>query len=121
MRQGHKPVNDAQLMGNIKTQWGTLYNQVTAGTNVRPSFLAALTANESGGDPLASRFEPRVFAHLGRVFTGKEANYGSIIPSDLLRAMISSDPPPEPIGTSAGYVYQFTHTLQRLEALATSW
>src|SRR3972149_4812524 len=33
-------------------------------SSVLPEFLGALTANESGGNPGAARFEPAVYRHL---------------------------------------------------------
>jgi hypothetical protein len=47
-------------------------------TRVPAEFLAALTANESGGDPQANRFEPGVYQHLKSVAEGLTASYGSI-------------------------------------------
>ena len=48
-----------------------------------PEFLAALTALESGGDPLAARFEPSVYEHLKAVASGKAPRYGGIPASNL--------------------------------------
>jgi hypothetical protein len=45
---------------------------------VSAEFLAALTANESGGDPSASRFEPGVYQHLKSVAEGLATCYGNI-------------------------------------------
>ncbi|HXJ95039.1 MAG TPA: hypothetical protein VMT20_19535 [Terriglobia bacterium] len=50
---------------------------------VPSEFLAALTANESGGDARASRFEPGVYQHLKSVAEGRVASYGSIAKSLL--------------------------------------
>jgi hypothetical protein len=45
---------------------------------VRAEFLGALTANESGGDPTAVRFEPSVYRHLKAVAAGECPRYGGI-------------------------------------------
>ncbi len=50
---------------------------------VPAEFLAALTANESGGDTHAKRFEPGVYEHLKRVAAGQVTSYGSIVKSLL--------------------------------------
>src|SRR5271169_2016242 len=50
---------------------------------VPAEFLAALTANESGGDPQATRFEPGVYQHLKSVAQGRVASYGAISKSLL--------------------------------------
>jgi len=52
-------------------------------SSVPPEFLAALTANESGADPKAVRFEPAVYRHLRAVADGRNPTYGGIGPKDL--------------------------------------
>ena len=47
-------------------------------SSVRAEFLGALTANESGGDPTAVRFEPSVYRHLKAVAAGERPRYGGI-------------------------------------------
>jgi len=47
-------------------------------SSVRAEFLGALTANESGGDPTAVRFEPSVYCHLKAVAAGERPRYGGI-------------------------------------------
>jgi hypothetical protein len=46
-------------------------------------FLGALTANESGGDSTAVRFEPAVYRHLKDVATGQSSRYGGVHLQDL--------------------------------------
>lgn len=48
-----------------------------------PAFLAALTANESGGNPDAARFEPAVYRHLQAVTAGQRTAYAGVRASDL--------------------------------------
>ena len=57
---------DERLMNYIRVRWGRLIESETSGSIIRPAFLAALIANESGGDPRKTRFEPRVFKVLQR-------------------------------------------------------
>ncbi len=52
-------------------------------SSVPPEFLGALTANESGGNPKAARFEPAVYAHLKAVAEGKSPVYSGIEARDL--------------------------------------
>lgn len=112
-------MTDAELMQNIKTQWGMLFNQVTASfPAVKPSFLAALTANETGGDPNASRFEPAVFGKLGRVVTGNLDSYGSITAAQLLEFAVPTADAPASIEMAR---FVFANNLTRLRDLATSW
>ncbi len=47
-------------------------------SSVPVEFLAALTANESGGDGRAVRFEPEVYDHLAAVSQGARPAYGAI-------------------------------------------
>lgn len=91
-------MTDQELMQNIKAQWGALFVQVTQDSAIKPAFLAALTANESAGNPAASRYEPRVLGELAEVFVGRKANYGTITTAELA-------------GISVDYMI----------ALATSW
>lgn len=63
-----------RLIGSVKGY----ISEITVDIKVPAEFLAALTANESGGDPHATRFEPGVYQHLKNVAEGRVASYGSI-------------------------------------------
>ena len=52
-------------------------------SSVPPAFLGALTANESGGDPRVTRFEPTVYRHLKAVADGQSVAFGSIEVEEL--------------------------------------
>jgi hypothetical protein len=52
-------------------------------SSVPPEFLGALTANESGGDPNAVRFEPAVYSHLKALATGKSSVYSGFRVAEL--------------------------------------
>src|SRR5437016_11821734 len=56
-------------------------------SSVPPEFLGALTANESGGNARAARFEPAVYRHLGAVIAGESPAYGSLA-ADALQAKL---------------------------------
>ncbi len=65
-------------MARIRRCWGALLDQACRTAAVPPEFLAALVANESGGNPRAARFESGVFRHLQAVREGGEQAYGSL-------------------------------------------
>jgi len=77
-------MTDQELMQAIKTQWGELLDSSCKASSVPPAFLAALIANESGGNPDAKRFEPGVLAHLFAVLLNRQAAYGSIGCADIV-------------------------------------
>lgn len=74
---------ESSLMRKIFRRCHRAIVAASEGTPLPPEFLVALTANESGGNPRASRFEPGVFAHLMAVASGKAAAYGSISFAEL--------------------------------------
>jgi hypothetical protein len=71
-------MTDEKLMQRIRARWGKTISEAAHLSSVAPKFLAALTANESCGDPNASRFEPAVYRHLCDVRAGKRPNYGAV-------------------------------------------
>ncbi len=77
-------MSDQELMQAVKTKWGELIDSTGKVSSVQPAFLAALIANESGGNPDAKRFEPKVFADLGQVLLNRKAFYGSIGRNELI-------------------------------------
>lgn len=62
-------------MQHIHDKWGALIAAAAHTTTVTESFLAALVAGESNGDPTAKRFEPSVFERLLEVCVGKRAAF----------------------------------------------
>lgn len=70
-----------RLIGSVKGY----VSEITGDIKVPAEFLAALTANESGGDPHATRFEPGVYQHLKNVAEGRVTSYGNIGKSLLER------------------------------------
>src|ERR1039458_9572978 len=63
-------MTNAELMKGIHTQWGPLLAKAGVASSVPSAFLAALIANESGGNPSATRFEPNVYDRLRKVKPG---------------------------------------------------
>ena len=70
-------------MAGIRQRWGPILASSCRLSSVPESFLAALVANESGGDPAARRFEVGVFKHLRAVAAGTEPHFGSIVARHL--------------------------------------
>jgi hypothetical protein len=97
VREGFLKLDPAQLeaekalMAYIHGQWGALIRAATQNSRLQisESFLAALIANESGGDADAKRLEKKVFAELMQVSQGRKPNWGSITLSDI--QSLSSD------------------------------
>jgi len=92
--------------GNIRT--------ACLGSSVSESFLAALVANESGGNLSAKRFESAVLVSLWQVLLGRTANFGSIGRADLVRYVAGNDGTTMPANLPVD-------AFQRVDALATSW
>ena len=65
-------------MLRIKTRWGPAIQEACKYSSVPQEFLAALIAGESGGNPDAQRFEPRVFRKLSVVRAGLLREYAGI-------------------------------------------
>jgi hypothetical protein len=105
---------DLALMQNIQKLWATELAAAVGGTAVSEAFLAALVANESGGNADAVRFEPAVFSELAEVILGTRKGYSPAgIHHTLGRVELLDFI--EPAGVS-----DFTDCLERLAELATS-
>jgi hypothetical protein len=66
------------LVRRVYTRCDEFIQEACGSSSVRPEFLGALTANESGGDLAAVRFEPSVYRHLRAVAAGESRRYGGI-------------------------------------------
>lgn len=71
------------LMQVIKQRFATLIRSAVAGTPIPESFLAALTAGESGGDLLVSRYEGYELSQFALVLCAKRPNYQGITSPQL--------------------------------------
>jgi hypothetical protein len=106
------------LMTGIHAKLGATIAAACKMSSAQPDFLAALIANESGGDSNAKRFERGVLDSLWSVLQGRAANFGSIGMDDINSyIMLNLVLPP----TAAEVRNWFTDSLQRLDSLATSW
>lgn len=70
-------------MTRVRTSYAQHLTDATQKSLIVPEFLAALTANESGGNHQAQRFEPGVYRRLEDVAAGRLASYGGITKSML--------------------------------------
>lgn len=112
------------LMQTIRGKWHAEIDQAAALTGVPADFLAALIANESGGNPSAKRFERGVLASLWEVLQGRSAAFGSIGAQDLRLYILSGEMAPVvggPDNTIAYFDAAVHRAMQRLDSLATSW
>lgn len=105
---------DLTLVQAIRGHWQADIRAAIEHTIVPEQFLAALIANETGGDSSAVRFERAVFSELAEVILGKRKAYSPPgIQHPLVRTELVNYV--EPAGTS-----DFTDCLERLAELATS-
>lgn len=109
-------MTDLELMQKIKVDWGLQIAAACAVSSVPAAFLAALIANESGGNVNAKRIEHGVLASLWEVLLGRTAAYGSIKRLDLVAYVAGVTVPT--INAPANLPGD---AFQRLDALAASW
>ena len=67
-----------RLVRRVFARCDGFIQEACGSSSVRPEFLGALTASESGGNPAAVRFEPSVYRHLKAVAAGESPRYGGI-------------------------------------------
>jgi hypothetical protein len=121
---------EARLIGRVYNRCQAFIAAACAASSVPPEFLGALTANESGGNPKAARFEPAVYLHLKSVAADASPHFGGITPA-ALGAEVADLLHPKAATFHARYltaVFGANHqrTLEALEdealrELATSW
>jgi hypothetical protein len=70
-------MTEQELMDRIKREWGSMISNACHSSSVPEAFIAALIANESGGNPRKIAFEPRVYGHLMDVREGRAIRYGA--------------------------------------------
>lgn len=103
---------DVALMAKIRASYGSAISEACTTTPVTVAFLAALIANESGGNRDAKRFEPAVLISLWNVLQGRATAFGKYTGANLL-AFIQSP--------ASGVTSSATQAMVRLDSLATSW
>jgi hypothetical protein len=111
------PDPNTALMQRIRDAWGLKIAQACAGSSVPPAFVAALIANESGGNVNAKRYEPLVCGHLAAVISGKAAAYD---PPGARRALGAQDLQ-QYLSDSAESAGPGSTPIHRLADLATSY
>jgi hypothetical protein len=109
-------MSNLELMQSIKTKWNAEISSASSTSSVPTAFMAALIANESGGDPHAKRFEKGVLASLWEVLLGRKAAFGSIGGTDLVQFINQSKG--FPVNTPLAIP---SDVFQRFDSLATSW
>lgn len=111
---------NVDLMAKVHTRWAEVIEITCRSSSIPPAFLAALIANESGGDPNVTRFESGVLGSLWQVLTGRKTAYGSITRSDLYLFAL-----PKEIPAIAGDLSEiatvFSGSFDNLGSLATSF
>jgi hypothetical protein len=112
-------MTDQEMMLKISLMMGEEIREAIAGTPFSESFVAALVANESGGDVYATRFESSVFTSLAAVLIAHKPSFGSIGAQDLMKACW----PESQVNSHTGHqpVWGFQQALLALVNLATSW
>ena len=66
------------LLATVRERCHVVMGKACQYSSVPVGFLAALVANESGGNAQARRFEPAVYRHLKRLAEGHSSRYGGI-------------------------------------------
>ncbi len=121
---------DRDLMLHIYEQCHAHIVGAATGSHVLPEFLAGLTANESGGNAQARRFEPGVFEHLKAVAEGRATQFGAIRAKNLEEAEreVEAIKSPEYHARFLNTVFAATHVLSiselqedALRVFASSW
>jgi len=101
--------DELALMQSIRFKWKPQLEIAVSGTAIPEAFLAALVANESGGEPDAKRFEPNVLGKLWAVLLDRAPRYGSLKKSDVLEYVQPTE------------LTSLTDGFRNLDDLATSW
>lgn len=109
-------MNDQELMQSIKTKWGAEIDRAVGVGSA--SFLAALVANETGGNPNATRFEKNVLASLWNVLLARVPHFGSI---DRAAVLAYLGPSLQQAPSGAYVTSDFFDTCTRFDSLATSY
>lgn len=80
-----KDLHDRRLMRRVYLCWGRLVRSVCQSSPFPPEFLAALLANESGGDASLSHFHPSIHQRLLAVQSGELLHYAGVTRDELDR------------------------------------
>jgi hypothetical protein len=108
------PPAELHLMQRVFDRCSAAISKACSFSSVPAAFLGALTANESGGDATAVRFEPAVYAHLAAVSRGERHAYGSITEPELDSEIADLLHP-----KAASYHERFLDVMDSLQSAAT--
>jgi hypothetical protein len=75
--------DDRRLMRRIYYQWDEALRDACRWSSVPAEFLATLIANESGGEPGRTQFQPQVYRGLLAVRSGEQLHYATVTREDL--------------------------------------
>ena len=78
---------ETALMKLIRDTLGAQIRAAVAGTPIPESFVAALVANESGGNLAATRYEAAELGRFALVLAGKRESYQGIVKATLSAAL----------------------------------
>lgn len=118
-------LEETALMHSIHTKFAAEIQQAAAGSSVPAEFLAALVANETGGNPQEIRFEKGVLASIWEVLQGRASHFGSLNHDDIfsyVSALMNGSIQPADVGPAKEWGrQQISQVLLRIDSLATSW
>ena len=129
-RASRRATAERRLMRRVFDRCHALLEEACARSSVPVEFLAALTANESGGNPRAARFEPAVYRHLAAVASGASPAYAGLQAGDLSAELAAMLHPKSDAYHARYLIAPFGANHQRdlaaledaaLRDLATSW
>lgn len=86
-REGARARAEQKLVARVLERCHAAIDEACKLSSVPAEFLGGLTANESGGNAAAARFEPAVYGHLAEVARGERPNYGAITFPTLAREL----------------------------------
>ncbi len=78
VRRGFRVKEERELMRRIRGTCGRQIEEATQGDMMRAALLAAITANESGGNGLVYRFEPSTYCRLHSLLKGEDEDVEGI-------------------------------------------
>ncbi len=118
------------LLETVRERCHVVMGEACQYSSIPVAFLAALVANESGGNPQAMRFEPAVYRHLKQLAEGHSPRYGGISILGLERELADMLRPKADAFHAAHLSESFATTNsaeiaamrdEALRELATSW
>jgi hypothetical protein len=125
-----RSANEEKLLRRVRERCHAAIAEACRYSSVPTAFLAALVANESGGDAQAMRFEPAVYRHLKSLAAGERPKYAGHHRDALEREIEEMLHPKSPAFHAHFLNAEWTEALanelaacrvEALRELATSW